>query len=294
MIRLLVLGDLNLDVHAEEPSPTACGQEIRSTVRVTPGGSAGTFARVAAKLGADVTFLGVVGNDSVGDLLERDLVACGIRPHLRRTERPSGVVLALHRGSDRSMICSRGANDALDEDDVDPTLFVGVHHLHVSGYAFLSESQARAARRAIALARAVGATVSVNAPPANLMESLGLDLFREELRDAAFLILNRDEGRLLTGCNEDAAIVDALAASHAAGALTVGSQGALAWRGEERNLTRPAAALDVDPTGAGDAYAAAFVVRLLAGDGLAAVNRTACATAGAHLAAPWTQRASPS
>ncbi len=291
MIRLLVLGDLNLDVHAEEPTPTARGQETRSAVRVTPGGSAGTFARAAVKLGADVVFLGAVGSDAVGDLLERDLVASGIRPHLRRAERPSGVVLALHRGGDRSMICSRGANDALDEGDVDSALFVGVHHLHVSGYAFLSESQARAARRAIALARSVGTTVSVNAPPASLIESQGVDLFREELRDVAILILNRDEGRLLTGCNEDAAIVDALAASHAAGAVTLGSQGALAWRGDERILARPPAALDVDPTGAGDAYAAAFVVRLLSGDGLAVANRTACATAYAHLAAPETRRA---
>jgi ribokinase len=286
MIRLVVLGDLNLDVHAEEPTPTECGQETRSAVRVTPGGSAGTFARVAAKLGAHVTFVGAVGNDAVGDLLERDLSSLGIRPHLRRAERPSGVVLALHRGGDRSMICSRGANDTLDEDDVDSTLFVGVHHLHVSGYAFLSESQARAARRAIALARSVGATVSVNTPPASLMESLGLDLFRRELRDVAILILNRDEGRLLTGCNEDAAIVDALAASHAAGAVTLGPQGALAWRGEERTLARPPAVLDVDPTGAGDAYAAALVVRLLSGSRLAVANRTACATAHAHLVAP--------
>jgi sugar/nucleoside kinase (ribokinase family) len=284
MIRLLVLGDLNLDVHAEEPTPTACGQETRSIVRITPGGSAGTFARVAASLGADVVFLGAVGNDVGGDLLERDLVAHGIRPRLARVAEPTGAVLALHRGGDRSMICARGANEGLDEHAVDPTLFAGLDHLHVSGYAFLSESQARAARRALALAQVAGATTSVNAPPASLIEAFGVEAFLGELREVALLFLNRDEGRLLTGRIQDAAIVDGLAATHPAGALTLGAEGAIAWRGDERSLECPPARLDVDPTGAGDAFAAAFVVYLLAGDALGAANRAACAAAHAHLA----------
>lgn len=283
-MRLLVLGDLNLDIHAEEPVPTACGQETRSIVRVVAGGSAGTFARVAARLGAAVTFLGAVGSDEVGDLLERDLVAHGIRPQLRRVAAPSGAVLALYRGGDRSMICARGANEALDENAVDSALFVGLDHVHVSGYAFLSENQARAARRAIALARDAGIPVSVNAPPASLIEAFGVDLLRRELREVTRLFLNREEGRLLAGRTADEDVVDALAAIHPAGALTLGGDGALAWRGKERSFARPPSRLDADPTGAGDAYAAAFVVSLLAGNPLDAANRSACATAHAHLA----------
>jgi sugar/nucleoside kinase (ribokinase family) len=284
MIRLLVIGDLNLDVHAEEPVPTAQGQETRSAVRVTPGGSAGTFARVAAALGAEVAFVGAVGRDAIGDVLERDLESCGVRPQLRRAEAATGIVVALHRGGDRSMICSRGANDALDEDDVDPALFAKLDHLHVSGYAFLSESQARAAHRAIGLARAAGASVSVSTPPASLMEPFGAEFFRAALRDVGLLILNRDEGRFLTERDDVAAIVDALASSHRAGALTLGAEGALAWRDSARDRAFSAGALNVDPTGAGDAYAAAYVVHTLRGDSLAIANRAACEAARLHLA----------
>jgi ribokinase len=290
MMRLLVLGDLNLDVHVEEPTETGAGQEARSAVRVVPGGSAGTFARVAACLGASVAFLGCVGADPVGDLLEQDLRACGVKPYLRRSEVPSGVVVALHRGHDRSMICSRGANDALAESDVDPELFAGLDHLHVSGYAFLSAGQAAAAQRAIALAQAAGATVSLNLPPANLVRSHGVARFRAELGGVSHLLLNFDEGRCLTGLDEGSAVVDALARRHVAGALTLGAEGALAWRESRRDHHKVSEALDVDPTGAGDAYAATFIVSLLSGDDLSSANRRACDAARAHIA----QRGLPS
>jgi sugar/nucleoside kinase (ribokinase family) len=285
MTRLLVLGDLNLDVHAAEPSETGTGQEVRAAVRVAPGGSAGTFARVAARLGAHVAFLGSVGTDPVGDLLEQDLRAGGVEPHLRRTAAPSGVVVALHRGHDRSMICSRGANDALGESDVDPALFADLDHLHVSGYAFLSAGQAAAARRAIALAQAARATVSANLPPANLVRSHGVERFRRDLDDISHLFLNRDEGRCLTGIDGDDVIVDALARRQVAGALTLGAEGALAWQGSQRDRHRASEALDVDPTGAGDAFAAAFIVSLLGGDNLSCANRRACDAARDHIAA---------
>ncbi len=290
MIRLLVLGDLNLDVHAVEPTEIAAGQEVRAAVRTVPGGSAGTFARVASRLGAHVAFLGSVGADPVGDLLERDLRTSGVETHLRRSETPSGVVVALHRGHDRSMICSRGANDALDESDVTPALFVDLDHLHVSGYAFLSAGQAAAARRAIALAQASRATVSLNLPPANLVRSHGVERFRQELAGVSHLFLNRDEGRCLTGSNRDDGIVDALARRHAAGALTLGAEGALAWQGRKRDRHSASEVLDVAPTGAGDAFAATFIVSLLSGDDLSCANRRACDEARAHIA----QRGLPS
>jgi len=284
MTRLLVLGDLNLDIHAEEPSPTSPGQETRSAVRVVPGGSAATFARAARRLGADVLFLGAVGRDMAGDLLERDLVAAGIEPHLERAALPSGAVLSLFRGGDRSMICARGANDALDADAVSASLFAHVDHVHISGYAFLSESQARAGRKALRLAHESGATVSINTPPVSLIESFGTHAYREAMRGADMVVLNRDEGRCLTGLDADEAIVEALAHTHSRGALTLGAEGALAWRGDERAVGRPPRRLDVDPTGAGDVFAATFVLRLLRRSRLDAAVADACARAYEHLA----------
>jgi len=150
MSRILVLGDLNLDILADAAESARAGDEVRGVVRVEAGGSAGTFARVAASLGATVVFLGAVGQDIAGDLLERSLRDAGVEPRLRRVDMPSGAILAIRRGHERSMICSRGANDGLREEWIDRRWFDRADHLHLSGYAILADGQRAAARQAIA------------------------------------------------------------------------------------------------------------------------------------------------
>ncbi|MEW5826946.1 MAG: carbohydrate kinase family protein [Candidatus Bipolaricaulota bacterium] len=284
MTRILVLGDLNLDVHVDDRT-IAAGHEVRAAVRVAPGGSAATFARIAAQLGAKVTFFGAVGDDLLGELLERSLDKAGVVPRLARSQLPSGAVVALRRGAERSMICARGANDALSTADLDAADFSGAQLLHVSGYAFLSPSPSAAAQRAIALARAAGARVSVDPPPANLIEAFGLDAMRRLLASADWLFPNESEGRAITGEGRAAQMADALAVRHAHGAVKLGPRGALAWRGEERYRSSPMDPLDVDPTGAGDAFAAGFAVATLAGATLAEATERATSSARDHLAA---------
>jgi sugar/nucleoside kinase (ribokinase family) len=283
MSRVLVLGDLNLDILADAAESAPAGDEVRGVVRVEAGGSAGTFARVAASLGATVIFLGAVGQDIAGDLLERSLRDAGVEPRLRRVNIPSGAILAIRRGRERSMICSRGANDGLVEEWIDPRWFDRADHLHVSGYALLADGQRAAARRAIAWASAAGASVSLDPPPANLIESFGVNEFREELRGANWLFPNEEEGRTLSGVSDEAAIVHALGEEYEAGALTLGARGAIAWRGGDVDRCAAGLTLDVNPTGAGDAYAAGFVVALLSGASLSRANQAACDAATGYL-----------
>ena len=129
MSRIVVLGDLNVDVLARSPSDLAPGEEARDLVRVTAGGSAGTFARIAAAHGASVAFLGCVGTDLAGDLLVRSLENSGVETFVQRTEFPSGVVLALEQGSERTMVCSRGANDGIRVDRIAGPVFDEADHL---------------------------------------------------------------------------------------------------------------------------------------------------------------------
>ena len=283
-MRILVLGDLNLDIIAAEPGGLRRGDEARAPIRILPGGSAGTFARVAAASGASVRFVGSVGNDLVGELLIRSLEDAGVEAAVVRVDQPSGAVLSLTGEFERTMVCSRGANDGLRPEALAAPLFDGISHLHLSGYVFLSDAQRPSAHRAIRMARERNLTISVDPAPANLLESYGLDRMLDDLSSVDWLFPNLREGVVLTGIEDPEEIVAELSSRFSVGALTLGPDGALAWRKRSVDRCRSVPLDDVDPTGAGDAFCASFVVAALRGDSLADCNRAACDTSHAYLA----------
>jgi len=283
MTRLLVLGDLNLDVIVRDDRERQDEPEIRSVVRARPGGSAGTFARVAAAHGAAVTFVGAVGKDGVGDLLERSLIDAHVTPRLVRSPLPSGVIVALQRGSEHSMICSRGANDALSCDAVGADLLAESDHLHISGYALLSAAQWPAVEKALALAHQYGLTISVDPPPGSLVESFGVRSFLERIPYGTWLFPNESEGRILADEATSETVVDRLAQRAHVGALTLGGAGSIAWRGEERNAQGAIPVEAATAVGAGDAFAGAFVAEMLDSADLSAAHCKAVAAAHGHL-----------
>jgi len=283
MTHIIVLGDLNLDVYVRCPDALLRGDEERNPVHTAPGGSAGTFARTAAAEGAKVTFFGAVGRDLAGELLERSLVEAGVRSRLQWVSVATGTVVVLHRGNDRSIICSRGANDGLSPEEIDAEVFAEADHLHISGYAFLSPPQWEAAARAIELARDHGTSISVDPPPANLIERFGVPRFFHLLARVSWLLPNLAEGSLLTDCRDPSSIVDTLAARFQGGALTMGSNGALAWQGRMRHRYKSTPIESIESTGAGDVYAGAFVTAWLARKDLALANRRGCEAARSFL-----------
>lgn len=273
MSRIVVLGDLNLDILATLPEALPKKGEVRSPIQVMPGGSAGNFARAAAREGTEVTFIGCVGKDFVGDLLVGSLQAQGIDTRVKRVDRQSGTILSLAKKEGKTMICSRGANDGLDFTWIEEGFFVNADHLHLSGYSFLSPAQRGATRRAISIARSLDLTISIDPPPANLIQNFGVSAFLAEISTADFIFPNFDEGRALSGKEGEESIVDALAERFPLGALTLGEAGSLAWYGKERDryVSHPITAIDA--TGAGDAFAAGFVVSYLKDHDLTRANQ---------------------
>ena len=283
-MRIAVIGDLNLDIAVASPETLPAGGEVRSEIRTRPGGSAGTFARHAAGCGAEVVFVGCVGEDIAGEMLVRSLVDAGVEPRVVRSTRPTGAVLALWGEGERTMVCSRGANDDLDGSGINREFVRGVDHVHVSGYALLSPPQRKVAVHALLVARRLGRSTSVDPPPASLIEAAGIGRFREDVRGVDLLLPNLAEARTLTGAREVGPVVDALAAQHAAGAVTLGADGACAWSGDRRCVRSVEDPVDVDSTGAGDVYGASFVVSFLKGVDLDEVNQRAVAAARRFLA----------
>ena len=127
--------------------------------------------------------------------------------------------------------------------------------------------------------------MSVDPPPANLIRSHGVETFLDLLPTDVWLFPNRTEGEILTEASKPNAIVDRLALRFEVGALTLGLAGSLAWAGNARSIGSVTPLESVDTTGAGDAFAGAFVAAFLESRDIDRANAVGCGAARDYLQA---------
>ena len=291
-LQLLTLGDLLLDV-------LVCGelrqeQDDSGVVQLLPGGSAASFAAAAVAQGAQVRFVGVVGDDTAGRLLIADLHERGIAAQVRVVpDAATGTVLVLRDfdGPGRPRMWSNpGASLGLRPSDLDPALFHNLDGFHLTGYSLLRPDPRPAARHAVALARATspGVLFSLDPHPAHLLAEADPPRLRALLAEVQpdLLFPNLEEGRLLAGADDPALIADQLLAVAPLVVLKLGAAGCLvAWGTERRHIPAQMVAV-VDATGAGDAFAAGFVTTYLRLRDPLAAAQAGTAAAAAVVARP--------
>jgi sugar/nucleoside kinase (ribokinase family) len=262
-------------------------REAQGAVQLYAGGSAANFAVGAARAGAAVRFVGRVGDDLAGRLLVDELARAGVTPAVQVTPGvPTGTVLVLTdvdgQGGNR-MLSEVGASGTLAPADLDPAWFAGLAGLHLTGYSFLRPGPAPAAHHALALARAAGGVVcSMDPAPAHLIRDFGPARFCALLAALRFDVLfpNLEEGQVITGLTAPRAVLAALCSLAPLVALKLGPAGCLvSWDLDQLRspaaaappsaVRRPPSAIPavpgpvVDTTGAGDAFAAGFMVTYL-------------------------------
>ena len=121
--KVLVIGSANLDVKGRLLGPPISGSSNAAAIRTSHGGVARNVAENLARLGAPVTLMTAVGDDSVGDDLLRHAVEIGIdiSRALRVPGESSGIYLAaldmtgdLALGLDDLRIAGRLSSDYLE------------------------------------------------------------------------------------------------------------------------------------------------------------------------------------
>jgi ribokinase len=250
-LRIATFGDVLLDVVVLLAEPLAPGGDVRASNRAGPGGQAANVAAWAAELGAEARCIGKRGDDPAGELVARELTALGVELAGPEAAGATGVVVSIVREGDRSLASDPGVAPTLSAEDVDAA-WVACDLLHLSGYALLREPIAAAALLAARLARQQGARVSVDVAAWTEIRSYGPVRFRELLDELApdVLFATEAEWELLGGAYLSAPV----------GVLKRGARGCTVFT-EDAKLDF--AALDtevVDPTGAGDALAAGFLL----------------------------------
>lgn len=269
---LCTLGDFCWDVVVSTPDELRRGGDTLGSVELHAGGSAANTAVWAARCGAAVGFAGMVGDDRLGALAADDLRAEGVAAFLPvSTERPTGAVASFvdHTG-ERSMVSGVGADHLLLPEHLPGDLLAATRHLHLTGWSLFGDPPRAAALAAADTARASGATVSFDPSAAQMITEMGVEAFIATTVALAPAVVfpNRNEGAVLTGETHPAAIAEALERLYG-GALVVlklDAEGALVWRDGVGAFVPSIDAEVADTTGAGDAFAGAFLARWLAGD----------------------------
>lgn len=233
---------------------------------VHSGGAPANVAVGLSRLGLDVSFVGVVGEDEFGHLLARKLAEEGVDARLRFTgEKRTGMwFVALDAHGDRTFFAATGKDSAdklVDESDVARIPPCDV--LHCGSSAHIEKPAQEALRKAV---RAGGRRVSFD-------PNVRLHLWRDprELRalcedvfpHCTIVKLSEEElGPCLGVSTPDEAL--ARLADVPLVCVTLGARGAIGKRGAELLHVPAPSVTVVDTTGAGDG----FVAGLLASDPL--------------------------
>ncbi|MDX6378107.1 MAG: ribokinase, partial [Gaiellaceae bacterium] len=123
-MRIDVVGSANIDLVAGLERLPEPGETLPSTsFSLVPGGKGANQAVAAARLGANVRFVGAVGHDAHGDTLLAALQADGIDTSATcRLGPDSGqAFIFVDRAGDTTIVTVAGANHALGATDVDVT-----------------------------------------------------------------------------------------------------------------------------------------------------------------------------
>jgi len=264
MSSIVVFGSLNIDLVALSPHLPLAGETlIGSKYWDAPGGKGGNQAYGAAKLGADVSMFGRVGNDNYGTRMRANLesVGCDTRG-LKTIEGSSGVALiSLAETGQNSIIVVSGANDRYSPADVkaDRQLMAGAKLILLQ-----LENPYETVTAAAQIGQQLGARVMLDPAPAP--SSLPDDL----LRAVDIITPNETEAARLAGSPATSLSLDEARniarKLQSMGPKTVimklGAQGCLLLDGD---VATPVAAPKVnalDTTAAGDEFNAAFAVAI--------------------------------
>ncbi|MGA8113355.1 MAG: sugar kinase [Actinocatenispora sp.] len=244
------------------------------SLTLSVAGAESNLAIGVRRLGRTAAWISRVGDDEFGRLVIGTLAAEGLDTSRVTVDdtAPTGLMVKERRSDSITRVLYYRAGSAasrLAPSDVDETLVRGARILHVTGITPALSSSARAAvRAAVETARAAGVQVSLDFNyRAALWDS---DAAGAELRDltglADIVFATVPEARLVVSGDDEKTLATELARLGPRQVLVKrGARGVLALLDETVHDLPAHRVTVVDPVGAGDAFAAAYLTELIGG-----------------------------
>jgi len=279
--RVVILGDVMLDVVVQPLGHVAPTSDTPANIRVTRGGSGANVAIALSATGHDVTYVGAGGSDASARVFIEALRRGEVEARLQTVEGPTGtVVVIVANDGQRAMLSDRGANAHLEGTFVSEQLDEPFDHLHLSGYLLLDPATRSVGVDALKLARARGISTSVDVCSVAPLLRVTPEVFLQAAQGSSMIFANEEEALAISATSEVDDAADVLGELFDEVVITRGEHGALAALGDDR-FSVPANVVDVlDTTGAGDAATGAYLGARLHGDApLAALERAIVASA---------------
>lgn len=263
---VLCVGQLVADivVRPVDAMPNRGSADRVEELKLLAGGCAANTACVLAKLGVDVSIAGLIGRDSLGDVVLADVASCGVNVSTVQQDvavPTSAVVVMVGQDAERSFLYREGGNERLTYDMIDHEAIRKADFVHIGGAMKLFNFDLAAF---LTKAKEFGCTTSIDTDWD--VSGSWLGTLKEALPKIDYFLTNVEEGRMLTG-SDDPYVIGKTLLSYGPHAVII-KQGALGAIAMTCDIAEKFPTFDVcviDTTCAGDSFAAGFLFGLVRG-----------------------------
>jgi 2-dehydro-3-deoxygluconokinase len=273
---LVTLGETLAVFAGDQPGPLRVGSALRFTV----AGAESTVAIGVARLGHPAMWVGRVGDDDHGRIIQAQFRAEGLDPSGVHVDpgAPTALLIRQARTADQTRVSYRRSGSAgsrLSPADLPEASIAAAGILHVTGITpALSASAAAAVDQAVAVARRAGVTVSFDVNYRSALWDPGTagPVLRKLAGQADVVFAGPDELALISAAGPGELL------AHGVSEVVVkdGPHGCSATTADGTSQCPARRVTVVDPVGAGDAFAAGYLSARL--DGLPLAGRLERAT----------------